>query len=81
MRSRGMRRNLAALLAPPSNTLTFPANTLGSLLTMSRQPYLEAINDRVIVFDGAFGTFVQGLDLAADDFGGLASKGATRCSA
>jgi len=37
---------------------------------MSRQPYLDAINERVIVFDGAFGTFVQGLDLGPDDFGG-----------
>ncbi|MEY4362015.1 MAG: methionine synthase, partial [Actinomycetota bacterium] len=42
---------------------------------MSRQPYLEAINERVIVFDGAFGTFVQGLDLGADDFGGASLEG------
>jgi 5-methyltetrahydrofolate--homocysteine methyltransferase len=42
---------------------------------MSRQPYLEAINERVIVFDGAFGTFVQGLDLGPDDFGGAALEG------
>jgi 5-methyltetrahydrofolate--homocysteine methyltransferase len=37
---------------------------------MTRQPYLEAVNERVVVFDGAFGTFVQGLSLTADDFGG-----------
>ena len=37
---------------------------------MSRQPYLEAVNERVIVFDGAFGTFVQDLDLGPADFGG-----------
>ena len=42
---------------------------------MSRQPYLEAINERVIVFDGAFGTFVQGLDLGPDDFGGASLEG------
>ena len=42
---------------------------------MSRQPYLEAVNERVIVFDGAFGTFVQGLDLGPDDFGGASLEG------
>ncbi len=42
---------------------------------MSRQPYLDAVNERVIVFDGAFGTFVQGLDLGPDDFGGSALEG------
>ena len=42
---------------------------------MSRQPFLEAINERVIVFDGAFGTFVQGLDLGPDDFGGASLEG------
>ena len=42
---------------------------------MARQTYLEAVNERVIVFDGAFGTFVQGLDLGPDDFGGAALEG------
>ena len=42
---------------------------------MSRQPYTEAIRERVIVFDGAFGTFVQDLDLVADDFGGTSLEG------
>ncbi|MET0144828.1 MAG: methionine synthase [Ilumatobacteraceae bacterium] len=42
---------------------------------MPRQTYLEAVNDRVVVFDGAFGTYVQGLDLTADDFGGAALEG------
>ncbi len=37
---------------------------------MNREPYLSAVNDRIIVFDGAFGTFVQDLDLGPDDFGG-----------
>ena len=35
---------------------------------MKRQTYLQAVNERVIVFDGAFGTFVQDLDLGPDDF-------------
>jgi 5-methyltetrahydrofolate--homocysteine methyltransferase len=42
---------------------------------MSRQPYLSAVNERVIVFDGAFGTFVQDLDLGPDDFGGASLEG------
>ncbi len=42
---------------------------------MSRQPYVEAIRERVIVFDGAFGTFVQDLNLVADDFGGASLEG------
>jgi 5-methyltetrahydrofolate--homocysteine methyltransferase len=34
------------------------------------KPYLETVNDRVVFFDGAFGTYIQSLDLGADDFGG-----------
>jgi 5-methyltetrahydrofolate--homocysteine methyltransferase len=37
---------------------------------MSRQSYLDAVGERVIVFDGAFGTYVQDLALGPDDFGG-----------
>ena len=33
-------------------------------------PFLDLVNERVVVYDGAFGTYVQGLDLTADDFGG-----------
>ena len=39
------------------------------------QTYLEAVDERIIVFDGAFGTFVQDLDLSADDFGGEQLEG------
>jgi 5-methyltetrahydrofolate--homocysteine methyltransferase len=42
---------------------------------MNRQPYLEAIRERVIVFDGAFGTFIQDLELGAEDFGGPSLEG------
>jgi 5-methyltetrahydrofolate--homocysteine methyltransferase len=42
---------------------------------MAPQPYLDALDERVIVFDGAFGTFVQSLDLTADDFGGASLEG------
>ncbi len=34
-------------------------------------PFLDLVNERVVVYDGAFGTYVQTLDgLTADDFGG-----------
>jgi 5-methyltetrahydrofolate--homocysteine methyltransferase len=42
---------------------------------MKRQPYLQAVGERVVVFDGAFGTYVQGLDLSCDDFGGAHLEG------
>ena len=42
---------------------------------MTRQPYLDAVAERVIVYDGAFGTFIQDLDLGPDDFGGHALEG------
>lgn len=47
--------------------------SLAALVT--RQSYLDAVDERIIVFDGAFGTFVQGLDLGPDDFGGPALEG------
>ncbi|MEI6453624.1 MAG: homocysteine S-methyltransferase family protein, partial [Actinomycetes bacterium] len=33
-------------------------------------PYLSAIRDRVLIFDGALGTNLQMKDLTAEDFGG-----------
>ena len=42
---------------------------------MPAPQYLDAVRERVVVFDGAFGTYVQGLDLGADDFGGVALEG------
>ncbi|MFZ6005498.1 MAG: methionine synthase [Actinomycetota bacterium] len=42
---------------------------------MGRSRYLELINERVVVFDGAFGTYVQTLDLGPDDFGGESYEG------
>lgn len=37
--------------------------------------FLDVLRERVLVFDGAFGTWVQGRDLHADDFGGPALEG------
>src|SRR5262245_11678890 len=37
--------------------------------------FLDALRDRVLVFDGAFGTWVQDQDLGPDDFGGPELEG------
>jgi 5-methyltetrahydrofolate--homocysteine methyltransferase len=37
---------------------------------MWSHPYLEALKDRVLVFDGAMGTSLQKLNLTAEEFGG-----------
>jgi len=37
--------------------------------------FLSTLDERVLVFDGAFGTWVQGHDLSADDFGGPELEG------
>lgn len=42
---------------------------------LSTHPYLEAARERVVVFDGAFGTYVQSRNLSADDFGGPELEG------
>jgi 5-methyltetrahydrofolate--homocysteine methyltransferase len=39
------------------------------------ETYLEAVRRRVVVYDGAFGTYVQTQDLTADDFGGPEFEG------
>lgn len=35
-------------------------------------PYLDVIRDRVLIYDGATGTWLQEQALTADDFGGEA---------
>src|SRR3954462_14615887 len=37
--------------------------------------FLEAARERVVIYDGAFGTFMQAKDLGPDDFGGPALEG------
>jgi 5-methyltetrahydrofolate--homocysteine methyltransferase len=39
------------------------------------QPYLQAVSERVVIFDGATGTNLQMRDLTADDFGGASNEG------
>ncbi len=42
---------------------------------MARETYLDAVAQRVVVYDGAFGTYTQALDLTADDYGGVSLEG------
>src|SRR5687768_4947138 len=37
--------------------------------------FLKAARERVVIYDGAFGTYMQDFDLSADDFGGAALEG------
>ena len=41
----------------------------------AEHPFLDALRERVLVLDGAFGTWMQGHDLGPDDFGGEALEG------
>src|SRR3954451_6467631 len=42
---------------------------------MPKQPYVDAARERVLIYDGAFGTYMQQKGLTADDFGGPALEG------
>ncbi|MEA3021080.1 MAG: 5-methyltetrahydrofolate--homocysteine methyltransferase [Actinomycetota bacterium] len=42
---------------------------------MGVSDFLKAARERVVVYDGAFGTYMQGKDLTADDFGGPVLEG------
>ena len=42
---------------------------------MGSSRYLELINEKVVVYDGAFGTYIQTLGLSPDDFGGEQLEG------
>jgi 5-methyltetrahydrofolate--homocysteine methyltransferase len=44
---------------------------------MPASRYLDLVQERVVVYDGAFGTYVQALGLTADDYGGEALEGCT----
>ena len=41
----------------------------------AKPSYLDAARERVVIFDGAFGTYMQQEGLTADDFGGPALEG------
>ena len=52
-----------------------PSPELLGRLDPSTSPYLQALRERVVIFDGAMGTNLQLLGLADEDFGGPEYEG------
>src|SRR5258706_15830782 len=52
-----------------------PRGTATPIGSGATHPFLDALHERVLVLDGAFGTWMQGHDLGPDDFGGEALEG------
>ena len=44
---------------------------------MTSSPFLDLVAERVVVYDGATGTWLQTQDLTLDDYGGEALEGCT----
>jgi 5-methyltetrahydrofolate--homocysteine methyltransferase len=55
--------------------MTDPRGTAAPVRSGAESPFLDLLRDRVLVLDGAFGTFMQAQDLGPDDFGGEALEG------
>ncbi len=55
-------------------TEAFPGNVV-SMPGRDRSPFIDALRDRVLVFDGAMGTSLQSENPSIDDFGGAALEG------
>src|SRR6476661_9850343 len=55
--------------------MTDTAATSKTRLPYRDTRYLDALNSRVLVFDGAMGTNIQRYNLTADDFGGRSLEG------
>jgi len=55
--------------------MTNTAPTARPALPYRDTRYLDALNERVLVFDGAMGTNIQRYNLTAEDFGGKALEG------
>src|SRR5437899_6849535 len=52
-----------------------PRGTTSPVTSGATHPFLDTLQERVLVLDGAFGTFMQDQDLGPDDFGGEALEG------
>jgi 5-methyltetrahydrofolate--homocysteine methyltransferase len=52
-----------------------PRGTVSPIGSGAVHPFLDALHERVLVLDGAFGTWMQGHDLGPDDFGGEVLEG------
>src|SRR5215471_1729535 len=52
-----------------------PRGTTTPIRSGAEHPFLDLLQERVLVLDGAFGTWMQGQNLGPDDFGGEALEG------
>src|SRR5262249_52020121 len=52
-----------------------PRGTATPIGSGADHPFLDLLHERVLVLDGAFGTWMQGQNLGPDDFGGEALEG------
>src|SRR5262245_60235333 len=52
-----------------------PRGTESPIASGAESTFLDALRERVLVLDGAFGTWMQGQNLGPDDFGGEALEG------
>src|SRR5205809_2739815 len=52
-----------------------PRGTPAPVRSGAAHPFLDALRERILVLDGAFGTFMQAQNLGPDDFGGEALEG------
>src|SRR5213080_3477105 len=59
----------------PGSARPDPRGIAPAIGSGSVSPFLDALAERVLVLDGAFGTWMQGHDLGPDDFGGEALEG------
>jgi len=50
--------------------MTITTNLRKNARTYYKRGYLDAIEDHVVIFDGAMGTSIQQYNLTPDDFGG-----------
>jgi 5-methyltetrahydrofolate--homocysteine methyltransferase len=55
--------------------MTDPRGIASPIGSGAVHPFLDALHERVLILDGAFGTWMQGQDLGPDDFGGEALEG------
>jgi 5-methyltetrahydrofolate--homocysteine methyltransferase len=51
----------------------------GNAVTTKKTAYLDALKERVLVFDGAMGTTLQTMNLTEADFGGKHLTGCNDC--
>src|SRR5260370_28192692 len=71
IKTQNSRTDLSGARVASSKSHGAPVRSQTKAIEMSTRPdYLATLAERVLVFDGAMGTSIQGYDLTAEDFGG-----------